>query len=92
MANWFTELFGQVADAVGNAIGDIRDKLVFEGFFDRHIPERHGGDDPGSSHDQPAVQERAAGGALDMFYDRMSQAEHAQHFREPPEQQHGIER
>ena len=35
MANPLAEIFGALADGFGNAVGDIREKVVEEGFFGR---------------------------------------------------------
>lgn len=39
MRSWFADAFGTAAHGLGHGIGDVRDKLVFEGYFGRHVPE-----------------------------------------------------
>jgi len=87
------KLFERVLDAFiqgfGRAVADIRDKGLFEAFFNLKTPER-----PGSDWflDRSEVADQAKGSVLDMFYDRLSPAERAEHFREPPGHEQGIER
>ena len=92
MREWFAEIFGRMADAFGDGVGDARDKLVFEGFFNLHTAERNRASDLGWSQDHPAASERAEGNVLDQLYDQLSLADRAEHFQEPAEQDRGIER
>jgi len=91
MPEWFINGFGAFAQELIKGWGDAGDKLIVEGYFNRHVPERHEPNGLGS------VQERAeeaehTGSALDRFYDRLSPAERAEHFRETPEHGQGIDR
>lgn len=52
MTDWFQRAFGAVAEEVGNAVSDIRDKLVFESWFGRRVAEHARGESP--SHDGPS--------------------------------------
>ena len=83
--NWFTEMFGRAADAIGDGIADVRDKVVFDGFFDLHTPERNSSSEPGElpGHSAAADQTPEAMTALEQFYNRLSPAERAEHFRDP---------
>ena len=92
MRDWFAQAFGRTADAIGDAIGDVRDKVILEGWTGRKFPERDAGNDLGWFQNQPSAPQPAEGSALDQFYDRLSPAERAEFFCEPPEQDHGIER
>lgn len=49
MLDLIKHAFGAVADGFGRAVGDIRDRLVSEGFFNRHVPEQRSPDDLGWS-------------------------------------------
>lgn len=57
--DWLAETYGRATDAVGNAIGDVRNKLVFEGWFGRKTAEPRQQNDLGWSHDHPSVSDRA---------------------------------
>lgn len=48
--------------------------------------------EPGWRQGHPGDPERGKGSALDHFYDRLSPAERAEHFCQPPAQDRGIER
>lgn len=95
-----------LAKSVGAAVTDIRHKFE-EAVWGRivtpqSLAERSGWEvpgerterasDPGRSKDRPSSPEREGGSVLDMFYDRLSPSERAEHFREWPEQDRGIER
>jgi hypothetical protein len=68
---------------------------------EQSLAERYGWSVPGERTDRTSDKgwaknqpkpEHAEGSVLDMFYHRLSPAERAEHFREPPEQDRGIER
>jgi hypothetical protein len=67
-SHWFADAFGRAAvDIVGDIVGDVRDKLVFEGWFGRS-PE-HQGNDLGWSHDHPNLPDEPADRAPDQDHD-----------------------
>jgi hypothetical protein len=51
MPKWFERAFGAVAQEVSTGLADVRDKLVFESFFGRHVPEKFSQDDLGWTRD-----------------------------------------
>ncbi|MEQ6335668.1 hypothetical protein [Sphingobium sp. MK2] len=60
MTDWLRQIFR----AIGEGIADIRDKLLFEGFFGRRMPEQpsRSGWDTG-----PAEDDKPKQGAFDRF-------------------------
>lgn len=75
MGDWFTRTFG-------NAVGDIRDKLIFESFFDCKVPERSGMDHFSTS------KENDQSPAERLGWDRAGETQE----KSSPSPDHGIDR
>lgn len=66
MLDWLRQVLGAIVDGIGRGIRDGGDKLIWEGFFSRHVPET-----PSRSTFEvsPAVENKPEKGSLDQFLD-----------------------
>ena len=92
MTDWFQHAFGAVAEEVGNAVGDIRDKLVFESWFGRSTADDAKGASP--SHEGQSNQMNF-GDWLSGEPSPIAPNPYADQYRNPdpePDPGHGIDR
>ena len=92
MTDWFQRAFGAVAEEVGNAASDIRDKLVFESWFGRRTTDHARGESP--SHDGPSNQMDFGdwGSGEPSPIAPNPDAEHSRNPEPEPDHGHGIDR
>lgn len=66
MLDWLRQVLGAIAEGIGRGIRDGGDKLIWEGFFSRHVPET-----PSRSNFEvgSAIENRPEKGSLDRLLD-----------------------